>query len=277
MIQQRQGRVRAPGNGLVVVQDRVLEAEADRLGMRAASHRVAVRACADFGGLRPAIRQLAAGPRYLVQLAAAAPVGGKAIRAAAAAAKKVSAAAAAVNAPAKDSQMKSGAPISARSTGGSTSGAGGVHAMADGKPYIGKAYSKPRDHAEAQICWDWSEKAKKAEKTPEALKAKKQAARSGGAAAAAAAGSAPASRAKKRAKAGCAAPAAAAAGALASSVTNIKTISIDAWPCADCDALLLRTAKALKMTIVVTVTDDSGLYSKGHALTKGLKGTITYT
>jgi hypothetical protein len=36
VIQQRQGRVRASGGGVAVVQDRVLEAEADRLGMRAA-------------------------------------------------------------------------------------------------------------------------------------------------------------------------------------------------------------------------------------------------
>ena len=38
VIQQRQGRVPAPGSGITVVQDRALEAEADRLGMRAASH-----------------------------------------------------------------------------------------------------------------------------------------------------------------------------------------------------------------------------------------------
>ncbi|MDP5280611.1 DUF4157 domain-containing protein [Sphingomonas sp. DG1-23] len=36
VIQQRQGRVRASGNGVAVVQDHALEAEADRLGMRAA-------------------------------------------------------------------------------------------------------------------------------------------------------------------------------------------------------------------------------------------------
>jgi hypothetical protein len=39
VIQQRQGRVRATGPGVAVVQDRALEAEADRLGMRAAMHR----------------------------------------------------------------------------------------------------------------------------------------------------------------------------------------------------------------------------------------------
>lgn len=44
VIQQRQGRVRAPGGGVSVVQDRVLEAEADRLGMRAAAHRAPVQA-----------------------------------------------------------------------------------------------------------------------------------------------------------------------------------------------------------------------------------------
>lgn len=40
VIQQRQGRVRAPGPGVTVVQDRALESEADRLGARAAAHRV---------------------------------------------------------------------------------------------------------------------------------------------------------------------------------------------------------------------------------------------
>ncbi|WP_430424693.1 DUF4157 domain-containing protein [Phenylobacterium sp.] len=42
VVQQRQGRVRAPGSGVAVVQDRVLEAEADRLGLRAALHRFPV-------------------------------------------------------------------------------------------------------------------------------------------------------------------------------------------------------------------------------------------
>jgi hypothetical protein len=37
VIQQRQGRVRALGSGVTVVQDRALEAEADRLGQRAAT------------------------------------------------------------------------------------------------------------------------------------------------------------------------------------------------------------------------------------------------
>lgn len=44
VVQQRQGRVRAPGAGMAVVQDRALEAEADRLGMRAAAHRPPVQA-----------------------------------------------------------------------------------------------------------------------------------------------------------------------------------------------------------------------------------------
>ena len=39
VVQQRQGRVRAPHNGVAVVQDRALEAEADRLGMQAAARR----------------------------------------------------------------------------------------------------------------------------------------------------------------------------------------------------------------------------------------------
>jgi ribosomal protein S18 acetylase RimI-like enzyme len=44
VVQQRQGRVRSPGNGVAVVQDRMLEAEADRLGMRAVAHRSPVQA-----------------------------------------------------------------------------------------------------------------------------------------------------------------------------------------------------------------------------------------
>jgi ribosomal protein S18 acetylase RimI-like enzyme len=44
VVQQRQGRVRAPGSGVAVVQDRMLEAEADRLGMHAAAHRAPVQA-----------------------------------------------------------------------------------------------------------------------------------------------------------------------------------------------------------------------------------------
>lgn len=43
VIQQRQGRVRAPGSGVSVVQDRALEAEADRLGARAAMRHNAVQ------------------------------------------------------------------------------------------------------------------------------------------------------------------------------------------------------------------------------------------
>lgn len=43
VIQQRQGRVRAPGGGVAEVQDRALEAEADRLGMKAAAHRAPTR------------------------------------------------------------------------------------------------------------------------------------------------------------------------------------------------------------------------------------------
>lgn len=41
VLQQRAGRVRNPfGNGTAVVQDHALEAEADRLGMKAAMHRI---------------------------------------------------------------------------------------------------------------------------------------------------------------------------------------------------------------------------------------------
>jgi hypothetical protein len=40
VVQQRQGRVRNPlGGGVAIVQDRALEAEADRIGQRAAAHR----------------------------------------------------------------------------------------------------------------------------------------------------------------------------------------------------------------------------------------------
>ncbi len=43
VVQQCQGRVQAPGSGVSVVQDHALEAEADRLGMRAALHNSAVQ------------------------------------------------------------------------------------------------------------------------------------------------------------------------------------------------------------------------------------------
>ena len=45
VVQQRSGRVRNPlGSGIAVVQDHALEAEADRLGQRAAAHRVTAQA-----------------------------------------------------------------------------------------------------------------------------------------------------------------------------------------------------------------------------------------
>ena len=45
VVQQRAGRVRNPlGTGVAVVQDPALEAEADRMGLRAASHEVPVQA-----------------------------------------------------------------------------------------------------------------------------------------------------------------------------------------------------------------------------------------
>ena len=49
VVQQRQGRVSAPGSGVAVVQDRMLEAEADRLGMRAAMARPAATARTGWG------------------------------------------------------------------------------------------------------------------------------------------------------------------------------------------------------------------------------------
>ena len=54
VVQQRQGRVRNPtGAGIAVVQDWALEAEADRLGQRAASHRVAVQLKLAPGAAQP--------------------------------------------------------------------------------------------------------------------------------------------------------------------------------------------------------------------------------
>jgi hypothetical protein len=52
VVQQRQGRVRAQGSGVAIVQDRMLEAEADRLAMRAAMHRAPVQAGPAFGTAR---------------------------------------------------------------------------------------------------------------------------------------------------------------------------------------------------------------------------------
>lgn len=51
VVQQRQGRVRTAGSGVSVVQDHALEAEADRLGMRAAMHRAPLQRRAESGGL----------------------------------------------------------------------------------------------------------------------------------------------------------------------------------------------------------------------------------
>jgi ribosomal protein S18 acetylase RimI-like enzyme len=54
VVQQRAGRVRNPlGSGLAVVQDHALEAEADRLGQRAAMHRVAAQAKMPPGAAQP--------------------------------------------------------------------------------------------------------------------------------------------------------------------------------------------------------------------------------
>jgi ribosomal protein S18 acetylase RimI-like enzyme len=54
VVQQRQGRVRNPiGSGVAVVQDRALEAEADRLGQRAAIHRVSAQAKMLAGAAQP--------------------------------------------------------------------------------------------------------------------------------------------------------------------------------------------------------------------------------
>ena len=64
VVQQRQGRVRAPaGGGIAVVQDRALEAEADRMGQRAAAHRGAAQAkmVAWCGANRDSLRSAAVG------------------------------------------------------------------------------------------------------------------------------------------------------------------------------------------------------------------------
>ncbi len=54
VVQQRQGRVRNPiGSGVAVVQDRALEAEADRLGRHAAAHRVAAQPKPLPGAVQP--------------------------------------------------------------------------------------------------------------------------------------------------------------------------------------------------------------------------------
>jgi len=56
-VQQRQGRVRnALGSGLAVIQDRALEAEADRLGRRAAFIRGAVQIKLKRGVMQPSVR-----------------------------------------------------------------------------------------------------------------------------------------------------------------------------------------------------------------------------
>lgn len=64
VIQQREGRVRAPGSGVAVVQDRALEAEADRLGMRASMHRAPLQPKAAFDGARPAPHSPVAQPMH---------------------------------------------------------------------------------------------------------------------------------------------------------------------------------------------------------------------
>jgi GNAT superfamily N-acetyltransferase len=54
VVQQRAGRVKNPlGSGLAVVQDHALEAEADRLGRHAATHRVAAQAKMPSGAAQP--------------------------------------------------------------------------------------------------------------------------------------------------------------------------------------------------------------------------------
>lgn len=68
VVQQRQGRVRAPGSGVVVVQDRMLEAEADRLGVYAASYHMPVRV--PRSGAAPGIRSGSAPVQRMLSAAA---------------------------------------------------------------------------------------------------------------------------------------------------------------------------------------------------------------
>jgi hypothetical protein len=70
VVQQRQGRVRSASAGVSIVQDRALEAEADRLGLRAAAY--IQRKAADVG-VRPMARQIVAGPPGLQPKACAGP------------------------------------------------------------------------------------------------------------------------------------------------------------------------------------------------------------
>jgi hypothetical protein len=57
VVQQRAGRVRNPlGSGLAVVQDRALEAEADRMGQRTATHRVTMQTKVGRGKMQASVR-----------------------------------------------------------------------------------------------------------------------------------------------------------------------------------------------------------------------------
>jgi hypothetical protein len=154
VIQQRQGRVRGSGSGLSVVQDRVLEAEADRMGMRAANHRVPVQAKATASGLRP----MMAAPPGLVHAAAIQLKKGKKgpnpVRAAAALRVQNQVVAPVIPA---NSQTHSGAPVTSTSTGGATSKGGGVTAELNGETFLGVNMSKTENHAEAQICKAWKD------------------------------------------------------------------------------------------------------------------------
>ncbi len=73
VVQQRQGRVRTPGSGVAVVQDHALEAEADRLGARAAMYRAPVQAKMAEAAVRLSPPRSLGANRYKVS----AGVGGK--------------------------------------------------------------------------------------------------------------------------------------------------------------------------------------------------------
>ncbi|MDP5280612.1 DUF4157 domain-containing protein [Sphingomonas sp. DG1-23] len=90
VIQQRNGRVATSGNGVSVVQDFALEAEADRLGMRAAAYRSALQAkpATPFvprsaqmrPGARPEAAQRKLGPPPAAFGRSAAPARGRAVQ-----------------------------------------------------------------------------------------------------------------------------------------------------------------------------------------------------
>jgi hypothetical protein len=192
VVQQRQGRVRTLGGGVSVVQDRVLEAEADRLGARAAAYR---------GRLQAKM----AGP---ARFAFGAPI--------------QRAAALVVPTATKAGGTITGVGVSAEGNSGGL------------KATYGRKEVTPsgKNHAEPILCTAFSD------------------------------GFAALNKNKKKT-----APVTA---------LSAQAFSMNAWPCADCDALLSKTATKCGTTITVTVTADKGGYSADHGMPAKSTGTITY-